>query len=151
MGRIVYLIMGIVAINLGLFIFSCPSTDPITGACVPPSNIWTFIWGPNALDDSNIWATLFGTASGLAALAAVAVTVGSFFLRVEFPLYASMALALIAPVTSWIKFFNQVLESPAFGDGTAKPLLGTIIAVILISPIIVTYIFTLIDWARGRD
>jgi hypothetical protein len=159
MGRMVYLLMGIVAINLALLIFSCGSWDA-DGSCVAGSGdvsvIWNFITNPSSFDSSNFWTIFFGTVSGLAALTSVILFVGSFFMKVEFPLYASMTLVLVYPVMAWIKLFNQVAGSKLFAGGTTIPnsavtVEGTIMAIIIAVPFIITYIVTAVDWARGRD
>lgn len=146
MGRIQYLISSIVAINLALMLFGCSSWTS-EGECVPTTYLWTFIKNPQAIDSTNIWDILFGSATGLAALAIGVLVVGSFFLRAEAPLYLGMALALVYPVYSWIKLFQNIKGVGMFGD----PVSRMIVAIIIVSPIIIAYIFTILDWARGRD
>ena len=75
MGRIVYLMMGIVAINLALLLFSCSSWDA-SGQCVPSSNIWSFVTNPSEVDSSSLWTTLFGSVYGLAAIAGTIILIG---------------------------------------------------------------------------
>jgi len=150
MGRIVYLMMGIIAINLGLMLFSCDTWDSVTGECTAPlSPFWNAVLGPSDFTEgSTFWGLLFGTAGGLASVAAVILFIGSFFLKVEFPIYAGITIALAPMVVSWTKFWLQVSDSKFFAGHTK---LGLVVGMILISPIVITYIFTLLDWARGRD
>jgi hypothetical protein len=146
MGRIVFLVTSLVAINLAFLLFSCNIYDA-SGSCVPQSTIWSFVTNPSEINSANMWDILFGSASGLAAIAATIIFVGSFFMKVEFPLYASMSLALIYPVYSWIKLFTHIAGNKLFHS----PVEAGIVAIMIASPIIITYIFTLLDWARGRD
>lgn len=146
MGRIVYLMTSVVAINIALLIFSCGSWDN-EGKCVPQSAVWSFIKNPQAIESASIWEVLFGTSAGLAAIAGSILIVGSFFFKSDTPLFLGMALALVYPVYSWVKLFQQIQGVSSFGD----PVSRTIIAIVIASPIILAYLFTLIDWARGRD
>lgn len=146
MARIHYLMLSIVAINVALLIFSCSDWDE-QGKCVPESTIWSFVKDPGLIDDSNLWEVLFGTTYGLAAIAGSVLIVGSFFFKSDTPLFLGMALSLVYPVYSWIKVFQQIQGISSFGDPASR----TIVAILLISPIIIVYLFTLLDWARGRD
>lgn len=148
MGRVVYLMLGIVAINLALMIFSC-DTWTTTGECgVPSSAMWSWLLGPNVATSTSFWNYLFGTATGLASVVGTILFIGSFFLKVEFPIYAGITIALAPMVYSWIKFWNQLGGAKIFAG---HPEVATIIGIILLAPIVVTYIFTILDWARGRD
>ena len=146
MGRIVYLMCSIVAINVALLLFSCGAWTS-AGECIPQSALWSFIINPSSVTDASIWEVLFGTSMGLAAIAGSLLIVGSFFFKSDTPLYLGMALSLVYPVYSWVKLFQQIQGVSSFGDATSR----TIIAIIIVSPIIIAYLFTLIDWARGRD
>lgn len=148
MGRIVYLMMGIVAINLALMIFSCDTWNATGDCSVPTSTLWTFLLGPSVATDSTLWNLLFGTVAGLGSVAAVILFIGSFFLKVEFPIYAGITIALAPLVYSWIKFWGAFGGSKFFAGNTE---LATIVGIILLAPIVITYIFTILDWARGRD
>jgi hypothetical protein len=59
-----------------------------------------------------------------------------------------MAVALALPIYSWTKFFSHIANTKFFD---ANPLVGMIVAILIASPIIIVYIFTCVDWARGRD
>lgn len=147
MGRMIYLMTSIVAINIALLLFTCSSWDA-QGECIPQTALWSYLLHPSEIDNSNFWEVLFGTSIGLAALAGGILIIGSFLFRSETPLFLGMALSLVYPVYSWVKFYQQIQGSAFFAGREVE---GTIVAILVASPIILAYIFTLLDWSRGRD
>jgi len=157
MARIVYLVLTLIAFNLAVLLFGCSSWDS-SGFCLASNSsgsIWSYVISPQNFqggidpsNSSNLWDLLFGSATGLAAIAGLTLIVGSFISRSEVPLYLGMALVFAAQSSIIIKFFSMVQNSAFF---TGREGIGLIVAIILVSPLIIAWIFTLIDWARGRD
>lgn len=144
MAKITYLVIALMAINLGLFFFTC--ADYEEGKCVPNSSIWTFLLSPSDITDSGFINIIFGSAIGLAALLGTIVTIGTYIFKGEAAIYAAMSVALLGPIiNSWIKYYSIISGSSMFGDALK------IMAIMFIGPILIYLIFNLVDWARGKD
>lgn len=154
MGRLVFLLGSIIAINIALLIFTCGQYNE-NGQCVassastviPNSSFWDFVQNPSSYDSSQFWQDLFGSVSGIAGLIGTVILVGSLIFRSELGIYAGLGISFVGLVGSWIKLYQNIQSSSIIGDPASRKLVAIIIAV----PIIITYIATIVDWIRGRD
>lgn len=156
-SKIIYVIIGMVILNISLLIFTCPNVDVSTGQCIGSesvgtissntSSIFSFIWDPTVTDDSSIWERLFGSAWGLlAGIAFIGIIATVAYTRTHDFIYLAIGLFMATTVYPAIKLW-QLVNASSFADELTRQ----VIAVIVVGTIILTVLFTVIDWARGRE
>jgi len=157
-SKIIYVLGGMILLNLTLLIFSCSAWDTTTGQCIGSETVGTtstntsslisFMSSPSETSGSGIWQTLFGSAWGLLAAVAVgAITVGALLIRNEAPIWIAMAIGLTSTVYPAIKLWQLVNGLSMVGDSLSR----MVIAIVLVSIMVLTVIFTIVDWARGTE
>lgn len=137
MGKLANFIVFLVFIDLLLLMTGQLAVDSsismIVGAILDPSLIKT----------SQFWLQLgltSGLTAGLAALGVgVAVFIGTAITKAEVILFIPLAFTLALLVGDFITIF------------TAARSLNPILASIIITPIIILFSFTILEWLRGKD
>jgi hypothetical protein len=159
-SKIIYVIVAMVLLNVGLLLFSCSSWDTETGTCAGTllssdssnSTIWSMIVNPTTVG-SGFWEVFFGSGWGLLAvvggitLATVLVGTTVFGKNIETTVYIAIGIGLASMVYPVIKLYQIINGLGAIGDTTTR----TVLAIIVPSIMFVVYIFTVLDWARGRE
>jgi len=159
-SKIIYVLMAMAILNLSLLIFTCAKWDPETGECAGPlissnsttnSTIWGMISDPTTIG-SGFWKNLFGSGWGLLAAIGVvgtAVLVGTtvFGKNIESTIYIAIGLGLVSMVYPAVKLWSLINGLGVVGDTMTR----TVLAIVIISTIILTVVFTILDWARGRE
>jgi len=155
MGRIIYLMLMILAFNLAMFLFSCSDWDTdgtcITGSSNNSGTIWDYAKNPESFtgdtSSTSFWKTIFGVNGLLMVGGGIVVTVAALFAN-ELLIFIGLGIALLPQLNILIKFYQQISNS-AFFEG--REILGVVMAIILMMPLILAWIFMLIDWMRGRE
>jgi len=159
-SKIIYVLMAMAILNLGLLIFSCEEWDPETGECAGPlissdsatnSTIWGMISDPTTIG-SGFWQNLFGSGWGLLAAIGVvgtAVLIGTtvFGKNIESTIYIAIGLGLVSMVYPAVKLWQLMNGLSIIGDTMTR----LVLVIVIVSTIVVTFIFTILDWARGRE
>ena len=149
MAKILPIILFVIFINLGLFLFVW-KCDPATllndaGASCESTSLLTFFFGLYNLDDLKLLDNFYTI---LAALGGVAILLGVYYVRSDFPVYAAIAAALMLTLTSTlINLWQFAYSAPWIPDNGLKIVMASFVA----SIIAVYSLFTLLDWARRAD
>jgi len=161
-SKIIYILIAMVVLNVSTFIFSCDNWDSETGQCAGTltssssdnSTIWSLASKPETISDTGGWfwkivGSGFGLFAIIGTITAATVIVGStVFGRDLTPIiYIAIGLALLSSSYPAIKLFTTINSSGLFGNGIGN----WIVAILIASTLVITVIFTIIDWARGRD
>jgi len=162
MAKIIYVLVAMIALNVALAIFTCSDWNIETGECAGSltgigenvnSTLWNMVYNPtNTAGD--FWNSLFGGGWGLSALVGVigvgTVLVGSLVMGrdVTPAIYAAIAIgALATTIYPSIKLWSLINGLGMVGDTFSRRM----IAIILIGGMIVTVMFTVLDWARAKE
>ena len=131
MGKLITLISMLIIIDL-LFL----ATGQLT-LDSPSSAILNGIQDPSILKDSNIWTILI---AGIGVLAVVSAVIAGIATRnSDIVIFVSMGTALSVLVGDYITIYNHLAS-------INKPL-----AVLIMSPIIMIFTLTIVEWVRGKD
>jgi hypothetical protein len=136
MGKLVHLIMSIIAVQLVLFLFF--------DVGFPLASVWQLFLDPTSwstLSFSTMFSNVFSTLS-------VGAFVGGMIFNSEILVFAGLAGTLYTFGQQLSNLWQQIAGNAFFGGVTAA---GGFIASILCGALIVLYIFTVIEWWRGRD
>jgi hypothetical protein len=156
-SKIIYVMTMMVMLNLALLIFSCPPEGTTEGACsrFSPEENSTLIdlaSDPTTVG-SGFWNTLFGSGWGLLGIfgivAAGSLLIGTtiFGRDITNYLYLALAIGLASTIYPAVRLWSIVNSLSVIGDSLAR----NIFAIVLVSGIVITVIFTVIDWGRGRE
>lgn len=130
--KLMYLVLVVFFINVALVMTG------VSGGTI--NALFSFMQNPFDWDH-NPWSV---TMAGVLAAAGIGIIVGAMVFRNENLLWYGVAAAFLSFGTPLVDLFNYVQTSIG-GTG------GTYAAYILVSPLILAYIFVVIYWARGRD
>ena len=154
-SKMIYLIITILAFNLGVFLFSCSNwnTDGTcaTGFSDENNTIWDFAKNPQTFSGdvttNSIWKTIFGLEGLLAVGAGIFIT-ASIVTGSEVFLFIGIGMALLPQMGIFLKLYYQIVGSAYF---SGRHILGWVTAIMVMMPIILCWIFIVIEWIRGRD
>jgi hypothetical protein len=130
--KLMYLVLLVFFVNVALMV-----TGVSTGAV---NNIFNFLSNPTDWNNSP-WSGFIGF---VLAAAGIGIIVGAMVFRNENLLWYGVAAAFFSFGTPLVDLFNYV-KTGVGGD------MGSLIATVMVSPIILAYMFIIIYWARGRD
>ena len=134
MGKMLPLLLFVVAINLSIVIF--------VGGAPPGSSLWTLIFNPQ--DWSNLSLTnLMTDAVGLASV--VGIVVGSFWTKSDFLIFAGITGVFLSFGISFAELYNRFNQWEVLGSSNSY------IAIIFVAPLIVTYIYVTLKFWRAAD
>lgn len=150
MGKIIPVMITMLALTLALQIFSC-STWNESGQCTgnDASSLMNFLSNPSIANSGDIWGIFFGNTFGLLAVAGFTslIIAGFYFNRNESYIYIAMAVGLVSSVYPAITLWSRIRESSIISDPIASGVIATIVA----STVILTVMVTIVDWSRGHD
>ena len=134
MGKLLSMLLFIVAINLSIVIF--------VGADPPGSSLWTLITNPQ--DWSSL--SLMGLMTDAIALSAVAgIVVGSFWTKSDFLIYASITGVFLSFGISFAELYTRFNQWEVLGQSSSY------IALILVAPLVISYIYVILKFWRNAD
>lgn len=159
-SKIIYVLIAMAILNLSLLIFTCDEWNPETGECAGPliasnsttnSTIWGLISDPTTVG-SGFWKNLFSSGWGLLAAIGVVGTVvliGTtvFGKNIESTIYIAIGLGLVSMVYPAVKLWSLMNGLGMVGDTMTR----SVLAIVIVSTIVLTFIFTILDWSRGRE
>jgi len=134
MGKLLSMLLLIVAINLSIVIF--------VGADPPGSSLWTLITNPQD------WGSLslMNLMTDAIALSAVAgIVVGSFWTKSDFLVYAGITGVFLSFGVSFAELYNSFNQWEVLGESNSY------IALILAAPLLISYIYVILKWWRNND
>ena len=156
MGKIIYVMMTLIVLNLSFLVFNCTDSTCSESLVSPGSStndtLWTIIANPVGIStNTGFWGTLFGSGWGL--LGAIGAAVGAILIGTTFfskdttgMVYIALGLALTASLFPAVKLF-QLINGLSIGDSITR----TILSILISGTIVLVAIFTVLDWARGKE
>lgn len=134
MGKLLPMLLAIVAINLSIVIF--------VGGTPPGSSIWTMITNPQ--DWSNL--SLISLMTDATALAAVAgIIIGSFWTKSDFLIYAGITGVFLSFGISFAELYIR------FDQWEVLSTSQSYIALIFAAPLLITYLYVILKFWRNAD
>lgn len=133
MGKMVALLIIVFMIQLSLYLFDVQQDDE--------GSFFNFLINPTPWSNDTWFATWIFLTGGAISIAVI----GGIVLKNDLMVFAGAAgtfLLLGMPIAS---LWNVIGREAALGD------LSQIIASIIVSPIIILYIMTALDWWKGKD
>jgi len=156
-SKIIYVAAAMVMLNLAMIIFSCSDWDTTTGECIATeplgtnstSSLISFMSHPYIAGGDDLWNIFFGSGWGLLAAIGIAsaIVIGAIFFKGQEVVWIAMAIGLTSCVYPAIKLWQTIHALSGIGDELSKDVL----AIAVVSIIILTVMFTIIDWARGHE
>ena len=135
MGKLLSMLLLVVAINLSIVIF--------VGGTPPGSSIWTLITNPQ--DWSSL--TLMTLMTDAVALAAVAgIVIGNFIgQKSDFLVFAGITGVFLSFGMSFAELYNRFNSWEVLGESNSY------IAVIFIAPLLISYLYVILKFWRAAD
>lgn len=134
MGKLLPMLLFIVAINISLVVF--------VGISPPGSSIWTLITNPQ--DWSSL--SLMSLMTDAVALSAVAgIVVGSFWTKSDFLIYAGVTGVFLSFGMSFAELYNRFNQWEVLGQSYSY------IATIFIAPLLISYLYVILKFWRNSD
>lgn len=134
MGKLLPMLLFIVAINLSIVIF--------VGGNVPGSSLWDLIVNPQNWNNLSLMG-LIGDAIALSAV--VGIVVGSFWTKSDFLVFASITGVFLSFGISFAELYTRFNQWEVLGQSNSY------IALILAAPLIMTYIYVILKFWRNAD
>lgn len=134
MGKIVYTLLIAFVVQLALITFA--------GQDIPTSALYTFLTNPVEWDNSLFISAINDV---LLILGGAAIIAGLYFIRNEFILYLGLGAIFFSFGISLYNLWQFIAQQALLGQG------AEFVATIVIAPIILLYIVTIFDFARGKD
>lgn len=147
MAKLITMIFILLAIQAALIIFVAPSEE------ATPNTFWEFIMN---VDNWNSTTFIIGFALVASMIGIVGIAAGNVFgFKTDFLILAVITPGLLTCGAIIINFWIQVhqeLVSRVFTDcslSSCSP--ATFLTGLIVGPIALYYVWTVIDWWRGRD
>ena len=143
MGKMVYLLMLVIASQIGLLVvFGTSSSSSLLQLFLTPNTQWDSLGLSNVINIA------------IAGIAAASLIIGTLIYKSDFLVLAGMAGVLYDFGRGLANVWQQACSSFAPYMTTTNTCTGVVpqlAASLLISPLILLYIFVVIEWWRGRD
>ncbi len=134
MGKLLPLLLFIVAINLSIVIF--------VGGDVPGSSLWDLIFHPENWQSLSIVDLMFDAV----ALSAVAgIVVGSFWTKSDFLVFAGITGVFLSFGVSFAELYNRFNQWEVLSSSSSY------IAIIFAAPLLITYLYVVLKFWRNAD
>ena len=134
MGKIIYALLLAFTVQFALVLFA--------GQSFPASSLYTFLMNPTEWDNGLFIGAINDI---LLLLGGASIIAGLYFIRNEFILYLGLAAVFFSFGISFYNMWQFINQQAILGQGA-----GTI-ATLIITPIVLTYIILVLDFARGKD
>lgn len=150
MAKLVGFFLVLIAIQACLLIYQNPCKDEGgVQVCPADSSLWGFMNNPSQWADTQFILLFLGVASGITIVGLVAGS--TFGFKTDFLVFA----VIIGTLFSWgaitaqlYSVFNNAIAGWLFGETCAA---SRMITLIVIGPFALYYIWTVLEWWRGRD
>lgn len=140
MGKMQNALIVTAILDLAMFLFYNNITQ---------TSLLSWILNPSHFTSGNffsIWNLNLFTALG-----AFTIIVGLYFIRNDFILYVAIAAVLVTFGATIYEFWNWIQVSIAPLNTLTTDSTSSIVASIVVLPLLIYYIFSVSDFARGRD
>jgi len=134
MGKLLPMLLFIVAINLSIVIF--------VGGSVPGGVLWNLITSP--MDWGSL--SLIDYLTDAVALVGIAgIVIGSFFTKSDFLVFGGITSIFLSFGISFAELYTRFNAWEVLGEN------GSYIALIFTAPLIVSYLYVILKFWRGSD
>jgi hypothetical protein len=134
MAKLLNLMLLVFAVQIALVLFVVGPTG------IPGGSLWTFLFNPTSWSDSDLLSTIFDT---IAVAGVGLIVVGTFVYRSDFVTFAGITSIFLSFGSSLYNLWVYIQSN----TGTS----GNWIAAIFISPIILMYVYVILEFWRGKD
>ncbi len=134
MGKLLPMLLFIVAINLSIVIF--------VGGSPPGSSLWDLITNPQ--DWSNLSLMDFLT-DAVALASVVGIVVGSFWTKSDFLVFAGISGVFLSFGMSFAELYNRFNQWEVLGQSNSY------IAMIFTAPLLISYFYIILKFWRNSD
>ena len=134
MGKMLPMLLFVVAIEFALVMF--------LGATFPGSSLWTLITNPQNWSSLSLMDLM---TDAIALSAVVGIVVGSFWTKSDFLIFAGITGVFLSFGFSISKVFTQFNAYPVFGQGQSY------IAMLIVAPLIISYLYFILKFWRAAD
>lgn len=135
MGKLLPMLLLIVAINLSIVIF--------VGGTPPGSSIWTLITNPQDWSSLSLM-TLITDATALVAI--TGIVIGTFIgQKSDFLVFAGITGVFLSFGMSFAELYNRFNSWEVLGSSNSY------IAMILAAPLLISYLYIILKWWRNSD
>ena len=129
-----YSLILLFAIELSMILFM--------GIAIPGTSLYNFLINPVSWDDM----PLLGALSDVLFIGGTALIIaGLYAIKNEFALYAGISAIFISFGSGFYQFYQYYSKEALFGDAAG------IITTMFIAGLVIMYIVTILDFARGQD
>lgn len=133
MGKLTYLMLAAVAFQIGMMLF--------LGVGFPGSTLYTLATNPAAWSSIPVIDLILTTIAGIAA----AVAIGLYIIKSDFAFYAVLAAVFITFGQVYYEAYQRLVS-------VLNPWgIPNQITVLIFVPLILPWIFVVLDYIRGRD
>jgi len=132
MGKLLAMLLFVFAINLSMVMF--------LGTTAPGSSFWTLITQPEQWSSLSLLSLITDSI----ALVGVGIVIGSFWTKSDILLFAGISTVFLSFGVALAELYTVLQAYPQFAS-------NTYLTTIIISPILIAYIYTLLLFWRGRD
>jgi hypothetical protein len=145
MGKLVYLLAFIIAIQIGMIV--------VFDAGIPFNSIWSFVHNPLDWSSSALPTNLVGIAQGLS----VGSFVGGIIFNSDILIFAPIAVAFFSLGSQLINVWQYIASQPEFCSAAEIALkatsckVGTLLATLFAGVIMMLYLMTIVEFWRNRD
>lgn len=134
MGKLLPMLLFLVAINLSIVIF--------VGGSPPGSSLWTMIVNPQ--DWGSLGMMTFITDS-LLLVGAVGIIIGTFTKAPDFVTFAGISTVFLSFGMSFAELYNRFNQWDVLGSSNSY------IAIIFIAPLVMSYLYIILKFWRNTD
>ncbi len=134
MGKLLPMLLFVVAINLSIVIF--------VGGSPPGSSLWDLITNPQ--DWNNLSLMDFLT-DAVALASVVGIVVGSFWTKSDFLVFASISGIFLSFGISFAELYNRFNQWEVLGQSNSY------IALIFTAPLLISYLYIILKFWRNSD
>lgn len=135
MGKMSYLIMGVIAVQLSMYL--------VFDIGIPTSSLWELFRDPANWSSLSLTTVISDAITAISAL----IFVGGLIFKNDLMVFGGTAGIFFTFGKQLVELWRNINSQTAFGDAVSAPIVASIITV----PIIILYIFTVLEWWRGRD
>lgn len=133
MGKMIYLLVTVIAVQFVLI---------FTGASeIPGSSLWDIFINPAEWNKLSLLSLMQDSMLIIGAGALI----GGLIIKNDLMVFSGLSGVLFTFGISLYNLWQQIAKEPSFGGA------GETIASFIVGPLVFLYIFTVIEWWRGRD
>ena len=133
MGKLLNMLLVVLAINLALVLF--------LNITPPGSALYQLIINPQEWGSLSLINYL---QDAIALVGVIGIVIGTFFTKSDFLVFAGISSIFFSFGFGLVEFYQRLVALPFFNE-------NTYLAVIIVSPLLLTYLYVILKFWRGTD